>query len=298
MVSSSTPLSHPPSPLSHTHTNTHTHTQHHHHRLTMCTRQEAAISPVGTVEYMAPEVGPAIRFGEPRLPELCCCPGSPEADPPFLACSTTACCHENQVRAQPPLPTAPTPQVVALPPVEAVVGGQIRAADIAPNTEKVDIWALGVTLFELVTGTLGRAARPRGGGLSSGLKDGRAAWPRLWMGRGSVRLNQSGPNPLPLLNTGRLPFEGRDKAEIKGNIAEYRMAGFGSHVTAQVGGWARAVAQGLPRRRVCFDAASQAWLGCSRPIASRRWSFPDSMPGSPPPLKRAVPGLHPEHAGL
>lgn len=44
------------------------------------------------------------------------------------------------------------PQVVALPPVDLVISGKIRAADIPPTNEKVDIWALGVTIFELVTG--------------------------------------------------------------------------------------------------------------------------------------------------
>ena len=52
------------------------------------------------------------------------------------------------------LPSPPTSpgQVVALPPVEQVISGQVRAADIPPNSDKVDIWALGVTLYELVTG--------------------------------------------------------------------------------------------------------------------------------------------------
>ena len=55
--------------------------------------------------------------------------------------------------ALPLLPTLPPPaQVVALPPVELVVSGQVRATDIPPNSDKVDIWALGVTLYELVTG--------------------------------------------------------------------------------------------------------------------------------------------------
>ena len=45
-------------------------------------------------------------------------------------------------------------QVVALPPVELVVSGQVRATDIPPNSDKVDIWALGVTLYELVTGAM------------------------------------------------------------------------------------------------------------------------------------------------
>ena len=65
--------------------------------LTMSMRQESAISPVGTVEYMAPEV-------------------------------------------------------VALPPVDLVISGKIKAADIPPTNEKVDIWAMGVTIYELVTG--------------------------------------------------------------------------------------------------------------------------------------------------
>ncbi|DBA66478.1 TPA: hypothetical protein ACH3X2_002450 [Trebouxia sp. C0005] len=67
--------------------------------LTMSMKQEVAISPVGTVEYMAPEV-------------------------------------------------------VELPPVELVSNGTIAAQDIKACDEKVDIWALGVTLFELLTGQL------------------------------------------------------------------------------------------------------------------------------------------------
>ena len=43
-------------------------------------------------------------------------------------------------------------QVVQLPPVELVSNGTILAQDIKACDEKVDIWALGVTLFELLTG--------------------------------------------------------------------------------------------------------------------------------------------------
>lgn len=43
-------------------------------------------------------------------------------------------------------------QVVELPPVEMVSNGSISAQDIKACDEKVDIWALGVTLFELLTG--------------------------------------------------------------------------------------------------------------------------------------------------
>ena len=45
-------------------------------------------------------------------------------------------------------------QVVELPPVELVSNGTILAQDIKACDEKVDIWALGVTLFELLTGRL------------------------------------------------------------------------------------------------------------------------------------------------
>jgi len=48
----------------------------------------------------------------------------------------------------------PILQVVELPPVELVSNGTIAAQDIKACDEKVDIWALGVTLFELLTGRL------------------------------------------------------------------------------------------------------------------------------------------------
>lgn len=44
--------------------------------------------------------------------------------------------------------------MVQLPPVELVSNGTIAAQDIKACDEKVDIWALGVTLFELLTGRL------------------------------------------------------------------------------------------------------------------------------------------------
>lgn len=112
--------------------------------LTMSMRQEAAISPVGTIEYMAPEV-------------------------------------------------------LALPPVDIVMSGKVKAASIAPTNEKVDIWAMGVTLFELVTG--------------------------------------------------RLPFEGRDKTEIKDSISSHHLAAFPSFVSPKCQGMIRAMLSFDPKMR-------------------------------------------------
>lgn len=42
--------------------------------------------------------------------------------------------------------------MIALPPVQAVTSGAVLASEVAACDEKVDIWALGVTIYELLTG--------------------------------------------------------------------------------------------------------------------------------------------------
>ena len=150
--------------------------------LTMSMQQEAAISPVGTVEYMAPEV-------------------------------------------------------VALPPVDHVTSGRIRASSIMPTNEKVDIWALGVTIFELVTG--------------------------------------------------RLPFEGRDKAEMKAAISDYNLAAFPSHTSS--------TCQSIIRSMLSYDQSQ-------RPSAECLLQHPYILThlvthGQSPPVMAPVVSLH-ARAGL
>ena len=59
--------------------------------------------------------------------------------------------RSQRVRGHHP-PSFPSSQVIALPPVDMVTSGQVLTSDIRPNSDKVDIWALGVTLYELITG--------------------------------------------------------------------------------------------------------------------------------------------------
>ncbi|PRW60302.1 kinase [Chlorella sorokiniana] len=132
--------------------------------LTMSMRQESAISPVGTVEYMAPEV-------------------------------------------------------VALPPVDLVISGQIKATDIPPTNEKVDIWALGVTIYELVTG--------------------------------------------------RLPFEGKDKPEIKRNITANNLAPLPSFLTPQCQSFIKAMlTYSVDQRPSCAQLLQHPYITmyCTPPV--------------------------------
>lgn len=141
--------------------------------LTMSMKQESAISPVGTVEYMAPEV-------------------------------------------------------VALPPVDLVISGQIKATDIPPTNEKVDIWALGVTIYELVTG--------------------------------------------------RLPFEGKDKPEIKRNITSNNLAPLPSFLTPQCQSFIKAMLTwGVDERPSCAQLLQHPYIAmyCAPPPAPKPATLPN-----------------------
>jgi hypothetical protein len=147
--------------------------------LTMSMRQEAAISPVGTVEYMAPEVVAlppvdVVSSGQVRASSItptnekvrCARVG------PLGRGAQSGGRHAAQRRATPPLPCATR----LLP-----RANRLYAPSSPPTPVQVDIWALGVTLFELVTG--------------------------------------------------RLPFEGKDKGEIKRAITSYALSPFPSYVS-------------------------------------------------------------------
>lgn len=117
----------------------------------MSMKQESAISPVGTVEYMAPEVRGTADAAQDGWSESIELPGEGTAEAP-QACAVG--CPEDKHCSKPDSWRLPLlcSQVVALPPVDLVISGQIKATDIPPTNEKVDIWALGVTIYELVTG--------------------------------------------------------------------------------------------------------------------------------------------------
>lgn len=135
-------------------------------------------------------------------------------------------------------------QVVALPPVDLVVSGQVKATDIPPTNEKVDVWALGVTIFELVTG--GSAGRV----LSRGRAQDALIIPRRLPQLLGTTFNPSlHPIPAPLPCAGRLPFEGKDKPEIKRNITANNLAAMPAFLTPQCQSFIRAMLTYSPDQR-------------------------------------------------
>lgn len=112
--------------------------------LALCVHEEKAISPVGTLEYMPPEI-------------------------------------------------------LRLPATELIMNGTVRPEDVTPVTEKVDLWSFGVTVYELVTG--------------------------------------------------RSPFEGANKEEIKANILRHNMRPVPSFLSADCADYIHKVSSSSSRRR-------------------------------------------------
>lgn len=163
--------------------------------------------------------------------------------------------------------------MVALPPVDLVVSGQVKATDIPPTNEKVDVWALGVTIFELVTG--GSAGRV----LSRGRAQDALIIPRRLPQLLGTTFNPSlHPIPAPLPCAGRLPFEGKDKPEIKRNITANNLAAMPAFLTPS------ASPSSAPCSPTPQTSAPLAPSCCS--IRTSPCTAP-RRPGSPPPRRHA-----------
>lgn len=131
--------------------------------LTMSMKQETAISPVGTVEYMAPEVrGWTSCDDEKGVCDILetqvswpgrCVAARGTARLQRGAFSTTQTWHLEVILLF-ELPCSLEWQVVALPQVELVASGAVDPASVAPCDTGVDVWALGITVYELLSGHL------------------------------------------------------------------------------------------------------------------------------------------------